>query len=256
MDFDGDLDETIRLVKGWIDEARRIVVFTGAGISTLSGIQDFRGPNGLWTKNPEAEKMATLQNYMADPELRKRAWKSRIGTFTRRIEPNVGHHSLVELERRGKLHTLITQNVDGLHLDAGTSRERLVEIHGTVREVVCMDCGDRAPMQTAVERLEAGEEDPACLHCGGVLKSATISFGQGLVAADLARSEVAANECDLMLAVGSTLAVFPAAAVVPIAKEAGARVVIMNDQPTEMDPLADALLRGKIEEILPLIVKA
>jgi NAD-dependent deacetylase len=111
-------------------------------------------------------------------------------------------------------------------------------------------------MQTAVERLEAGEEDPACLHCGGVLKSATISFGQGLVAADLARSEVAANECDLMLAVGSTLAVFPAAAVVPIAKEAGARVVIMNDQPTEMDPLADALLRGKIEEILPLIVKA
>jgi NAD-dependent deacetylase len=256
MAFDGDLEATIRRVKSWIDEAQRIVVLTGAGISTDSGIRDFRGPNGLWTKNPEAEKMATLQNYMADGDLRKRAWKTRIDAFPRRAEPNVGHHALVELERRGKLHTLITQNVDGLHFDAGTSAERLVEIHGTMREVVCMACGDRNPMQHAVDRVDAGEADPPCEKCGGILKSATISFGQGLVAEDLRRSEVAANECDLMLAVGSTLGVYPIAAVVPIAKESGARVVILNAEPTEMDSLADAVLRGGIADILPEIVKA
>ena len=255
MDFDSDLETTIGLVKRWIDEAQRIVVLTGAGISTDSGIQDFRGPDGLWTKNPEAEKMATLQNYMADGELRKRAWKTRIHSFPRRAEPNVGHHSLVELERRGKLHTLITQNVDGLHFDAGTSSDLLVEIHGTMREVVCMKCGDRNPMQHAVDRVESGDEDPRCEKCIGILKSATISFGQGLVAEDLRRSEVAANECDLMLAIGSTLGVYPIAAVVPIAKEAGARVVILNAEPTEMDSIADALLRGGIAEILPEIVK-
>jgi NAD-dependent deacetylase len=256
MELVGDLDATIRLVKRWIDEAERVVVLTGAGISTDSGIPDFRGPQGLWTKNPEAEKMATLQNYMADGELRKRAWKTRIASFPRRAEPNVGHHALVELERRGKLHTLITQNVDGLHFDAGTSADRLIEIHGTMREVVCMACGDRNPMQHAVDRVEAGEEDPTCTKCGGILKSATISFGQGLVAEDLYAAQVAAERCDLMLAIGSTLGVYPIAAVVPIAKEAGARVVIVNAEPTEMDSIADALLRGGIADILPEIVKA
>jgi len=174
--LEADLDESIRVVKSWIDSAERIAVLTGAGISTDSGIPDFRGPQGLWTKNPEAEKMATLANYVADPELRKRAWKTRIGTFTGRLEPNVGHQSLVHLERRGKLHTLITQNVDGLHHDAGNRAELIVEIHGTVREVVCMRCDERNPMQHAVERVNAGEEDPPCEKCGGILKSATISF--------------------------------------------------------------------------------
>jgi len=255
MEFSPDLDAGIRLVKSWIDAASRIVVLTGAGISTDSGIPDFRGPQGLWTKNPEAEKMATLQNYLADGDLRKRAWKTRIASFPRRSEPNVGHHALVELERRGKLHTLITQNVDGLHFDAGTSADRLIEIHGTVREVVCMACGDRHPMQHAVDRVEAGEEDPSCEQCGGILKSATISFGQALVPEDLQSAQTAAEECDLMLAIGSTLGVYPIAAVVPIAKEAGAHVVILNSGPTEMDSIADALLRGGIADILPEIVK-
>ncbi len=254
MDLESDLQESIRIAAGWIGNAERITVLTGAGISTDSGIPDFRGPQGIWTKNPEAEKMATLQNYLADTEVRKRAWRSRIASFPRRAEPNVGHHSLVELERRGKLHTLITQNVDGLHVDAGNSRELVVEIHGTMREVICMDCGDRAPMQTAVDRVEAGEDDPACRKCGGILKSATISFGQGLVAEDLERAEIAATECDLMLAIGTTLGVYPIAAVVPIAKESGARVVILNAEPTEMDRIADVLLRGGIADILPLIV--
>jgi NAD-dependent deacetylase len=248
------LADGIQVVRSWIGESERVVVLTGAGISTDSGIPDFRGPQGLWTKNPEAEKMATLQNYLADKDVRKRAWRNRIASFPRRAEPNVGHHSLVELERLGKLHTLITQNVDGLHHDAGNSPDRIVEIHGSVREVMCMECGDRMPMQAVIDRVEAGEEDPACLRCGGILKSATISFGQGLVAADLARSEDAANSCDLMLAIGTTLGVYPIAAVVPIAKQAGSRVVILNAEPTELDHIADAVLRGSIADILPEIV--
>ena len=256
MSLDTNLEDTIRVVRDWIQEARSVVVLTGAGISTDSGIPDFRGPDGLWTKNPEAEKMATLQHYMGDPEVRKRAWKTRGGTFARRAEPNVGHHALVELERRGKLDTLITQNVDGLHVDAGTSVERVVKIHGTIREVVCMSCDDRNPMQHALDRVEAGEDDPPCTKCGGILKSATISFGQGLVAEDLRRAEEAANRCDLMFAIGTTLGVYPIAAVVPIAKQCGARVVILNAEPTEMDHIADAILRGSIADLLPPIVGA
>ncbi|MDB4433467.1 NAD-dependent deacetylase, partial [bacterium] len=162
--------------------------------------------------------------------------------------------ALVELEKRGKLHTLITQNVDGLHQDAGNNPEIVVEIHGTLREVMCMSCGERAPMERALERVSAGEEDPSCRSCGGILKSATISFGQGLVAEDLARAEDAANSCDLIIAIGTTLSVYPIAAVVPVAKRAGARVVILNADPTEMDELADALLQGGISEILPRMV--
>jgi NAD-dependent deacetylase len=253
-DLDGILEDGIRLVHQWIDEAQRVTVLTGAGMSTDSGIPDFRGPNGVWTKNPEAEKMATLQNWVSDPEVRKRGWKSRISSYPRRAEPNVGHHCLVELERRGKLHLLITQNVDGLHHDAGSSADRIVEIHGTMREVACLQCSDRHPMQHAVDRVNAGEEDLACEKCGGILKSATISFGQGLVAADLERAEIGARDCDLMLAIGTTLGVSPINGVVPIAKQCGARVVILNAEPTEMDRIADVILRGGIADILPRVV--
>lgn len=247
-------EEALAAVRGWIDEARRVVVLTGAGISTDSGIPDFRGPKGVWTKNPGAEKMATLQHYVGDPEVRRRAWQNRLASPAWRAEPNDGHRALVDLERRGKLHTLITQNVDGLHHKAGTSPEIVVEIHGNVREVTCLDCGDRAPMERALERVRAGEDDPACRSCGGILKSATISFGQGLVAEDLMRSERAARACDLMIAIGTTLGVYPVAGVVPAAKDSGARVVIINAEPTEMDGLADAVLRGPIGAVLPRLV--
>jgi NAD-dependent deacetylase len=249
-------DQLIATVRAWIAGAERIVVLTGAGISTDSGIPDFRGPQGVWTKNPGAEKMATLQHYMADREVRVRAWRSRAETFARERDPNAGHRALVDLERRGTLHTLITQNVDGLHRLAGSSADRIVEIHGTIREVVCMECGERAPMERALARVEAGEEDPPCRTCGGILKSATISFGQALVPEDLMRAQMAASECDLLLAVGSTLSVYPIAGVVPVAKRAGARVVILNAEPTEMDEMADAVLRGSISEILPRLVAA
>jgi NAD-dependent deacetylase len=248
------LDRNLQELRSWIDAAANVVVLTGAGISTDSGIPDFRGPQGVWTKNPEAEKMATIQHYLADPAIRKRSWQLKLQSADHRREPNAGHRALVELGRRGKLHTLITQNVDGLHHDAGSDPDHIVEIHGTIRESMCMSCDDRGPIGSTLDRVRAGEADPTCLKCGGILKSATISFGQGLVAEDLRRAEQAAWACDLMLAIGTTLGVYPIAGVVPVAKQAGARVLILNAEPTEMDGLADAVLRGSISEILPLLV--
>jgi NAD-dependent deacetylase len=249
---DGTVDE----VRGWIDEARRVVVLTGAGISTDSGIPDFRGPKGVWTRNPEAEKRATLQHYMSDPEVRRKAWLDRLDHPGWAAEPNAGHRALVALERRGKLDTLITQNVDGLHQAAGSDPARVVEVHGTMREVVCMSCGERAPMQRALDRVRAGETDPPCRTCGGILKSATISFGQNLVPDDLRRADAAARRCDLLLAVGSTLSVYPVAEVVPLARLSGARIVIVNGSETAMDDLADAVLLGPIGDLLPRLVAA
>ena len=247
-----DIDE----VKRWIDEAQRIVVLTGAGISTDSGIPDFRGPQGVWTKNPEAEKLSNIEYYVSDPEVRKRSWQRRVEAPPREVAPNPGHLAFVELERQGRLLHLVTQNVDGLHLTAGNSPDRVTEIHGTTRDVMCLDCGDRAPMERALERVRAGDADPACKTCGGILKAATISFGQQLVARDVMRAELAAQTCDLVLAVGSTLSVYPAAGVVPVAQRHGARVVIVNGEPTAMDHIADAVVRGSISEVLPPLVAA
>jgi len=246
--------DDIDTVRCWIDETDRIVVLTGAGVSTDSGIPDFRGPQGLWTKNPAAEKAATLQNYVADPEARRAAWRSRVENVDKVVEPNAGHRAIVHLERRGKLIALITQNVDGLHYKAGTDPGRLIEVHGHTRDVVCLSCGERAPMERALARVRAGEEDPPCRTCGGILKAATISFGQSLVEDDLVRADVAARTCDVMLAVGSTLGVYPVANVVPLAKSRGARIVIVNAERTEMDDLADVVLRGSISELLPALV--
>ncbi len=231
--------------------AERVVVLTGAGISTDSEIPDFRGPKGVWTKNPAAEKMATIQHYIDDVEVRRRAWQNRRSSPVWNAAPNRGHRALLRLEALGKLDLLITQNIDGLHHAAGSDPDRVVEVHGSIREVVCLSCTFRDDMEHALRRVDAGEEDPACLECGGILKSATISFGQSLVMADLERSESAARNCDLILAVGSTLSVYPIANVVPVARSTGARVVIVNGSPTEMDGLADVVVRGSISEVLP-----
>jgi NAD-dependent deacetylase len=251
---DRTLEAAVAAARRLIDAARRILVLTGAGISTDSGIPDFRGPQGLWTRNPEAEKMATIQHYVADPEVRKRSWRSRLESPALHAEPNDGHKALVALERRGTLLALLTQNIDGLHQRAGSSPSLVVEIHGTARDVTCLACGERAPMERALARVRAGEEDPPCRSCGGILKAATISFGQSLVPEDLRRAEQAARNCDLMLAVGTKLSVYPIAGVVPVGTEAGARVVIVNAEPTEMDALADVILRGSISALLPRLV--
>ena len=265
-------------VRAWIAEARRVVALTGAGISTESGIPDFRGPQGVWTKNPAAEKQSTIQTYVADPEVRKAAWLARAGSAAWTAEPNAGHRALVALERRGTLHALVTQNIDELHQRAGTSPEAVVEVHGTMRRVVCLSCGRRWPMEHALDRVRGGEADPACEAeaptrpsaaaprggvaglgaarrpaCGGILKSDTISFGQNLIPAVIDRALRVAGECDLLLAVGTTLQVYPVAGMVPIAAQAGARVVIVNAEATAMDALADAVLRGPIGEILPVL---
>ncbi len=253
-------DPAVDQARAHLSAAARVVVLTGAGISTDSGIPDFRGPNGIWTKDPSAERLATLQVYVSDPEVRRRAWQQRLRTATGTARPNPGHTALVELERSGRLLLLVTQNIDGLHLEAGTSPERIVEIHGTMRDVVCLRCGDRNPMAAVLKRVAEGEEDPHCEapaaddRCGGLLKSATISFGQSLVPEDLARAEAAARACDLMLAVGTSLGVYPAAGLVPLARHSGGRVVILNGEPTPFDDEADVVLRGSISEVLPAIV--
>jgi NAD-dependent deacetylase len=240
-------------VRRWIDDAQRIVVLTGAGISTDSGIPDFRGPQGVWTRNPAAEKQATIQNYLAEPDVRKAAWRGRLEHTAWTARPNAGHLALVDLERRGKLHALITQNVDELHQIAGNSADKVIEVHGTIRRVMCWQCGARSPMQDTLARVRAGEEDPRCRLCGGILKSDTISFGQSLVPEVIDRAMRAAGEADLLLAVGSTLQVYPVASVVPLARRAGARVVIVNAEETALDNLADALLMGQIGRLLPAI---
>jgi NAD-dependent deacetylase len=255
-------EDEVAPARALLEPARRVVVLTGAGISTDSGIQDFRGPRGLWTKNPGAERMATLSAYVAEPELRKRSWQNRLTSPMWAATPNAGHVALVDLERSGRLDTLVTQNIDGLHHAAGNDADRIIEIHGTGREVVCLSCGDRQASEPVHERVRAGDADPSCLVvgadgevCGGILKSATISFGQSLVPEDLFRAEQAASECDLLLAVGSTLGVFPAAGLVPIAVQHGAVVIILNGGPTEMDSLADVVVYGSISDRLPALVE-
>jgi NAD-dependent deacetylase len=254
----GDLDELaerIALARSMIDDARSVTVLTGAGISTDSGIPDFRGPNGLWTKDPEAEKASNIKYYVADAGVRRRNWAARAaGELWADTEPNEGHRALVRLERRGKLHTLITQNVDGLHQKAGIDPSRMVEIHGTTRKAMCLDCVWRDDIDVVLDRVRSGDDDPHCETCGGLLKSATISFGQALVADDLERAQAAAEECDVFLAVGTTLAVYPIAHTAPIAKRAGARLIIVNGEPTEGDHLADVVLRTSISDVLPRII--
>jgi len=253
MGTNGESEKRIAEVRGWIAQASRVVALTGAGISTDSGIPDFRGPQGVWTRDPGAEKLSNIHDYMSDPQVRRRAWQSRLAHPGWRAEPNAGHRALVELERRGKLHALITQNIDGLHQRAGNSRARVIEVHGTMHEAVCMSCGWRGPMPAVLARVRAGEADPGCSDCGGILKSATISFGQALEPAVIERALRAAAETDLLLALGTSLQVYPVAHAVPTAKQAGARIVIVNAEPTPMDELADAIVHGPISDVLPVL---
>jgi NAD-dependent deacetylase len=206
--------------------------------------------------NPKAEVQSTLEHYLTDPQVRAAVWQARLHSPVWAAQPNAGHRALVALERRGKLHALITQNIDELHRVAGNSADLIIEVHGSMRRVMCWACGARTPMQTALERVRSGEADPACPACGGILKSDTISFGQMLVPEVIERAMAAVDEAQVLLVVGSTLKVFPIAGAVPHAREVGARVVIVNDQPTPMDDLADAVIRTPISEALPTICGA
>jgi NAD-dependent deacetylase len=240
----------------WLTSARRITVLTGAGISTDSGIPDFRGPQGVWTRDPEAEKLSTLHHYVHDPAIRRRAWRERRDHPAWDARPNAAHAALVDLERQGRLRALVTQNIDGLHQLAGSSPGLVLEVHGTMREVACLACGERTTMRSALDRVDAGEPDPACLTCGGILKSATISFGQALDAAVVEAAAEAAAGCDVFLAVGTSLTVHPAAGLVDLAAAQGARVVVVNAEPTPYDRTADLVVREPIGTALPRLVGA
>jgi NAD-dependent deacetylase len=248
-------------VKAFLEGASRVVALTGAGISTDSGIPDFRGPDGVWTKNPEAERLSRLEHYLADPDARRRAWRGRLSSPVWQAEPNEGHRALVALERRDQLDTVVTQNTDELHQRAGNDPSRVVELHGTMFSVVCWSCGARQSTEAVLSRGRGGDDDPACTApgldgqpCGGILKTATVSFGQELAPENVERARVAVVSCDLLLAVGTSLTVYPAAGLVPLARRAGATVVIINGQPTPYDAVADAVLRGPISEVLPAAV--
>jgi NAD-dependent deacetylase len=234
--------------------AEQIVVLTGAGISTASGIPDFRGPNGVWTKDPGAERRAHIQHYVADGDHRRDVWRRRATGEVFHGEPNRAHVALAELERKAALHTLVTQNVDGLHLAAGSSPELVIEIHGSVNAVKCLTCGWRGPMDETLDRVRAGEDDPTCLACGGLLKSATISFGESLVPEDLERAHAAAAGADVFVAAGTSLGVYPAAALPDVALQRGAALVVLNAEETPFDGHADAVVRDRLEDVLPAIV--
>jgi NAD-dependent deacetylase len=234
--------------------AASVTVLTGAGISTDSGIPDFRGPAGVWTRNPGAERMATYQHYVADAGLRRRSWQNRLSHPAWTAKPNAAHLALASLSG-GTISTwVITQNIDGLHQKAGTPADRVLELHGTMYEVVCVSCADRTAMTDALARVRAGDDDPACAKCGGILKSATVMFGQPLDQDVFARAATAAAQCDLFLAIGSTLTVEPAASLCAVAAEAGAALVIVNRDPTPYDRLATAVIRTPIGEAVPAIV--
>jgi NAD-dependent deacetylase len=242
------------MIVEWLRNAGAVTVLTGAGISTESGIPDFRGPQGVWTKDPTAAAMATIDVYLSNPEVRRSTWRSRRDHPAWGASPNAGHQALVDLENSGRLRAIITQNIDGLHQKAGSDPDLVIEVHGTMLEAECLVCGRRTPMPEVLARLDLGEDDPPCLTCGGIQKSATISFGQALKPEVFAAAERAARDCDLFLAVGSSLGVQPAAGLCLEAVENGARLVIVNAQETPYDRLADAVVREPIGQVLPTLV--
>jgi NAD-dependent deacetylase len=246
----------IDTVADWVRAAgpAGVTALVGAGMSTDSGIPDFRGPNGVWTTNPAAQALVTIDAYVAERSVRVRAWRERRTHPAWTARPNAGHAALVDLERAGLLNAVVTQNIDGLHQQAGA--QRVLEIHGTIWRAVCLSCGDRQPMRDVLDRVDAGEEDPPCLHCGGILKSDTISFGQTLDPVVLAESARAARDCSLLVAIGTSLQVQPAAGLCDVAVRSGARLVVVNAQPTPYDAIADAVVRDPIGEVLPAIVAA
>jgi NAD-dependent deacetylase len=234
----------------WLRHARRILVFTGAGISTESGIPDFRGPQGIWrTRDPSRY---TIQNYIADVEVRRERWRDRLDAAVERSRPNPAHRAVTTLQRAGLAPVVVTQNIDGLHQLAGT--ESVIELHGTTREAVCLECDRRLPVGVVLDRVREGDDDPHCELCGGLLKTATISFGQRLVERDLDSAMREADMCDAVLAVGSTLSVWPATGVVVQAVRNHARLVIVNEGPTDLDATADAILAGRAGSVLPQLV--
>ena len=245
-----DVERAGRLVAG----ARRICVLTGAGISTDSGIADFRGPDGLWTRNVTAQRFVDFHAYCRDPQLRAQSWQRRAVHPAFGAEPNDAHQALAELHGRCQLPLVLTQNIDGLHQRAGLPAGAVVELHGTVYETECVSCRQRRSMAEAIDRVHAGEADPPCVACGGILKSATVFFGQPLDRQVFGAAVAATKASDLFLVIGTSLSVQPVAGLVPAAARAGIPIVIVNAQPTPYDELACVVVREPIGSALPAMV--
>ncbi|MGW3263885.1 SIR2 family NAD-dependent protein deacylase [Streptomyces sp. NPDC001056] len=231
-----------------------VAILSGAGISTDSGIPDYRGPNGLWRRDPEAEKLVTYEYYMGDPEIRRRSWRMRRGNQALGAEPNAAHRAVAELERSGVPVRVITQNVDGLHQLAGMPARKVLELHGTAREFLCTQCHARGPMEDALARLDAGEDDPRCRECGGILKSATVMFGERLDPMVLGEAVAVTKACQVFIAVGTSLQVQPAAGLAGVAADHGARLIVVNAEPTPYDDQADEVIREPIGTALPRLL--
>ncbi len=247
------MTDAAKKVVQFIRDAKRVAVFTGAGVSTESGISDFRSPDGIWSRyDPED---FTIQRFIADREARKRNWQLRRELVEANYQPNPAHHAIVELEKIGKLLCVITQNIDGMHHAAGNSEEKIIELHGTIKFAKCLDCDDRLPMVDVLQRIEQGEEDPHCRKCGGLLKAATVSFGEAMPPDKMQRAEQCSRSCDLFIVVGSSLVVFPAASMPVIAKRSGSKLVIINYTPTDMDHLADVVIHAKAGAVMHAIME-
>ena len=247
------VDDKTDVVASLILKSERVVALTGAGISTESGIPDFRSPGGIWSRYDPEE--FSFQRFLASEDARRRYWEFSRDFYpvVASAKPNAAHLALAELYRLGKLHCIITQNVDGLHQKSGVPEDKVIEIHGTLMFVVCLDCGKKYPRGEIQKRVEAGELPPRC-ECGGVLKPATISFGQPMPAREMRLAEEAATSCDLFMVVGSSLVVYPAASLPLLAKRSGARLVIINLTPTAHDNYADVVIHGKASATLQKIV--
>lgn len=247
------MDDALRRAHALVAAAERIVVLSGAGLSTASGIPDFRGPTGVWTTNPAAARASTLDEFLANPAVREAAWGIRATNPVWRSRPNAGHDAIVALEDQGRLLAIVTQNTDGLHQMAGSTPSRVLEMHGNVRTTRCEECAAEQPTQQVIERVAAGEADPRCRRCGGILRATAVLFGEPLPAGALDSAIDAVSTCDLLLAVGTKLTVFPVAGLVPLARDCGARIVIVNAEPTRYDATADAVVPGDIPQVLPLL---
>lgn len=246
-----------------VSSAKSIVILTGAGISTDSGIPDFRGPDGLWTKNPGAEEASHIDVYQSSSAARAANWRMML-MFQGEAEPqpNAGHRAIAALSKTGRLSMVVTQNIDGLHQASGIPDHQIVEVHGGTTQTCCLTCGDKVPMRHVLARVQAGDEDPRCeasrgmggRDCNGLLKPDVVLFGEQLPFGAIARAGAAVFECDLLIAVGSTLSVHPVAGLVPKAKAAFAKLIIVNRGPTAYDHLADVRLDGSISDLLPPVL--
>jgi NAD-dependent deacetylase len=249
LEIDTLIDEAARIIAS----ANKVVVFTGAGVSTESGIPDFRSPGGIWSKY----QPIMFQDFMASEEVRRESWRRGKETYQlfADVEPNPAHHAIAEFERMGKLDCVITQNIDNLHQKAGSSPDLVIELHGTAMYVLCLDCGKRWPRAEIQKWLEAGVEAPTCDECGGIMKSATVSFGQAMPEKETAEAQKRSEQAEVFIVVGSSLVVYPAANMPLLAKQSGAKLIIVNLADTPFDAYADVLIRGKAGEVMERIVK-